>query len=193
VTGASGEPGLTGEERKALLAAAREAIAAHLGGRPAALPTATGGLAQTVGVFVTLHRRSDRELRGCVGLLDPDAPLVDTVARMAVAAATADSRFEPVAEREVEGLSIEISALSPLETIRPEDVEVGRHGLVVSAGGRRGVLLPHVPLDHEWDREGFLAQACRKAGLPADAWKQPDTGLQGFTAVVFSDELTHAD
>ena len=96
---------------------------------------------------MTLHRR-DGELRGCVGLMRSDRPLLETVARMAVAAAIEDGRFDPVTEAELDGLTIEISALGPLEPIRPEEVEVGRHGLLIGYGGRRGVLLPQVPVEH---------------------------------------------
>ena len=187
MTGETGGTGLTADERRALLAAAREAIAAHFHRRRPELPPAGGGLAEKSGAFVTLHRRSDGDLRGCVGLLRSDAALLHTVARMAVAAATEDARFEPVGERELGSLSVEISVLSPLAPIRPEDVEVGRHGLLVSSDDRRGVLLPRVPVDQGWDRESFLEQTCRKAGLSTDAWKEPGTVLQGFTATVFSD------
>ena len=183
----SGAPELRAEERRALLAAAREAIAAHLAGRVPELPRATAGLATRAGVFVSLHRRSDGELRGCIGQLRPEAPLVEAVAGMAVAAASEDDRFAPVAASELEGLSIEVSALSRLEEIRPEQVEVGRHGLMVRSGDRRGVLLPRVPVDHGWDRDAFLSQTCRKAGLAADAWSMPGTELHAFTATVFSD------
>ena len=183
----SGEPGLSAEERRTLLAMAREAIAAHLAGREPALPRATGALAELRGAFVSLHRRSDGELRGCVGVLRPEEPLASAVSRMAVAAATQDDRFDPVGAAELADLSIEISALSRLAPIRPEEIELGRHGLLVRAGDKRGVLLPRVPVDHGWDRDLFLAQTCRKAGLAADAWAQAGTQLQGFTATVFSD------
>ena len=183
----SASPGLEPEERRLLLSLAREAIAAHLAGRRPALPAASGGLAEPSGAFVSLHRRSDGELRGCVGQLHPDAPLVETIARVAVAAATEDDRFPPVTAPELDGLAIEISALSRLAPIRPGEVELGRHGLLVRSGDRRGVLLPRVPVDHGWDLEGFLAQTCRKAGLAPRAWTQPETTIQGFTATVFSD------
>jgi len=181
-------PDLGSEERRTLLAAAREAIAAHLEGRAPVLPRGTGALAEPGGAFVSLHRRSDGELRGCVGLLRPEEPLVEAVSRMAVAAATQDERFPPVNAGELASLSIEISALSRLAPIRPDEIELGRHGLLVRAGDKRGVLLPRVPVDHGWDRDGFLAHTCRKAGLAADAWTEPGTQLQGFTATVFSDE-----
>jgi AmmeMemoRadiSam system protein A len=181
---AAGE--LTAEERKALLRAARESIAAHFQRRGPDLPIATGALAENRGAFVTLHRR-DGELRGCVGMMRSDRPLLETVARMAVASATEDGRFDPVTEAELAGLRIEISALGPLEPIRPEDVEVGRHGLLISYGSRRGVLLPQVPVEQGWDRETFLAHTCGKAGLPEDTWRRPGVELLGFTATVFSE------
>ena len=186
VSAGAGE--LTPEERHVLLAVARDAIEAHLGGRALRLPSLSGGLARPQGAFVTLHRRGDGELRGCVGMMRSDEPLLATVARMAVVAATEDARFDPVTGRELDGLRIEISALSPLEPIRPEDVVVGRHGLLIGHGGRRGVLLPQVPVEHGWDRETFLAHTCRKAGLPEDTWRRPGVELLGFTATVFGEE-----
>jgi len=175
-------------ERRSLLRAAREAIAAHLAGRQAELPPATGGLCGARGAFVTLRRLSDDELRGCVGQMEPSEPLLETVTGMAVAAATRDGRFAPVCASELDSLRIEISVLSPLEPIRPADVEVGRHGLLLRYGDRRGVLLPQVPLEHGWDREAFLAHTCEKAGLPADTWSQPGVELSGFTATVFGED-----
>jgi len=174
------------EEQRTLLRAARESIAAHLGGRRPDLPAATGALARKRGAFVTLHGR-DGELRGCVGLLRSDGSLLETVARMAVAAAVEDGRFDPVTAAELRELRVEISALGPLEPIRPEDVEVGRHGLLVSYGSRRGVLLPQVPIEYGWDRETFLAHTCGKAGLPEDPWRKPGVELLAFTAEVFGE------
>jgi len=178
--------GLTDAERRALLRVARESIAAHFRARRPPLPDPTGALAEHRGAFVTLHGR-DGELRGCVGMMRSDRPLLATVERMAVAAATEDGRFEPVTEAELDDVSIEVSALSPLEPIRPEDVEVGRHGLLIGQGSRRGVLLPQVPGEHGWDRETFLAHTCRKAGLPDDAWAKPGVELLAFTAEVFGE------
>jgi hypothetical protein len=179
---------LTKAERQVLLRAARESIAAHLRRRRPALPPATGALAEHRGAFVTLHGGGG-DLRGCVGLMRSDRPLLETVARMAVAAAIEDGRFEPVTEAELEGLSVEVSALSPLAPIRPAEVEVGRHGLLIGKGGRRGVLLPQVPGEQGWDRETFLVHTCRKAGLPDDTWKEPGVELLGFTADVFRDDF----
>jgi len=174
-------------ERRSLLRAAREAIAAHLSGRKASLPPATGGLGAACGAFVTLRRLADEELRGCVGQMEASEPLLETVAEMAVAAATRDGRFAPVSASELDSLRIEISVLSALALIRPSEVEVGRHGLLLRCGDRRGVLLPQVPVEYGWDRQAFLAHTCEKAGLPADTWSRPGVELQGFTATVFGE------
>ncbi len=176
---------LDAAQQAALLRVARAAIEARLRGRTLALPGATGVLAEPRGAFVTLHRRGDGELRGCVGLMRSERSLLETVAEMAVAAATQDTRFASVTAPELEGLELEISALGPLRPLPAEEVEVGRHGLLVSRGGRRGVLLPQVAVEHGWDRETFLEQTCRKAGLPGGAWREPGTEILAFEAMVF--------
>lgn len=175
-------------ERASLLRAAREAIAARLASREAPLPPLEGGLAEVRGAFVTLRRAAGGDLRGCVGRLEGDAPLLLTVMNMAVAAAIHDRRFDPVTAGELVSLRIEISVLSPLEPIRPSDIEVGRHGLLLRHGLRSGVLLPQVAVEHGWHRDVFLAHTCRKAGLPPDTWKLPDVELLGFTATVFGED-----
>jgi AmmeMemoRadiSam system protein A len=177
---------LTPGEREVLLRTARQSIVAHLRGLAPAPPAGTGSLAEPRGAFVTL-RSLGGELRGCVGRMGSDLPLLETVARMAVAAATEDGRFDPVAQEELGALSIEVSVLSPLEPVRPEDVEVGRHGLLVSYRGRRGVLLPQVAVEHGWDRETFLGHTCWKAGLPEDTWRKPGVEILAFTADVFGE------
>jgi len=179
---------LAAPERRSLLLAAREAIAAQLSGRPAQLPQAAGAAAQKRGAFVTLRCAADGELRGCVGQMDASGPLLATVAEMAVAAATRDGRFAPVTRSELDSLRIEISVLSGLAPIAPRDVEVGRHGLLLRYGESRGVLLPQVPVEHGWDRESFLAHTCEKAGLPGDTWRKPGVELLGFTATVFGED-----
>jgi len=181
---------LDAAQQATLLHVARAAIVARLQGRRGRLPEAAGPLSERRGAFVSLHRRSDGELRGCVGLLRSERSLLETVAEMAVAAATADGRFEPVSAAELDGLSLEISALGPLHPVRPEQVEVGRHGLLVSRGSRRGVLLPQVAVEQGWDRETFLARTCRKAGLAEDAWRDPGTEIAAFTASVFGESGT---
>jgi AmmeMemoRadiSam system protein A len=147
-------------------------------------PVATPHLHQSRGAFVTLHE--DGQLRGCIGSITAYAPLDETVREMAIAAALEDPRFQPVTEAELGKLQLEISVLSPMFAIAPEDVVVGRHGLMITHGGHRGLLLPQVPVEWGWNRETFLAQTCRKAGLPEDQWKK-GAKLEAFTAEVFGE------
>jgi AmmeMemoRadiSam system protein A len=127
-----------------------------------------------------------RILRGCVGYVFPVTPLYRTVAESARGAAFEDSRFPPVTPAEATELQVSLSILSPLVPIQPEEVEIGRHGLLVGLGVCRGLLLPQVPVEHGWDRITFLEQTCKKAGLPSSAW-QAGAELQAFTAEVFGD------
>jgi AmmeMemoRadiSam system protein A len=175
-------------ERKRLLDVARRAIRARLSGEPPPGGDDTPRLRELGGAFVTLRRRDDGELRGCVGYVEPHFPLVEAVARAAVAAALEDGRFDRVTEAELPSLAIEISALAGTSPIRPEDVEIGTHGLIIRCAGHSGLLLPQVPREHGWNRDVFLAETCRKAGLPRDAWKRADVELLGFTAEVFGEE-----
>lgn len=173
------------EERQALLRLARAAIQAHLEGQAAPAPPPSGAAAGRGAVFVSLH--DGDELRGCIGRLETDSTIGQNIVRCAVSAATADPRFPPVHVSELPRLRIELSLLKPMEPIAgPEEVEVGRHGLMVEAGWRRGLLLPQVAVEWNWDRERFVAETCRKAGLPADAWR---TGakLWRFEAEVFGE------
>lgn len=137
-------------------------------------------------VFVTLHRGG--ELRGCIGHLGYDQPLTSVVPRCAVAAATEDPRFPAVRPDEVDGLAIEISVLGPLEPIDgPDEIEIGTHGLVVEEGWHRGLLLPQVATEWQWDALAFLSHTCRKAGLHPDAWRH-GAQLWRFQAEVFSED-----
>ncbi len=183
------------DERRRLLRVARGAIARAVGasggeetervtaGHESEIPDAAPG------AFVSLHRRRDGELRGCIGCFEGRGRLAETVARMAVEAALRDPRFEPVRANELAGLTLEISVLSPMTDVAdPAAVEVGRHGVVVSCGGRRGVLLPQVATDHGLTREQFLEHTCLKAGLDPNAWRKPGTRIQTFTAEVFSED-----
>jgi AmmeMemoRadiSam system protein A len=179
---------LTASEREELLRIARASLACHFAGRPGVAPPRTGALGEPRGAFVTLHRREDHELRGCIGSMVANRPLAETVARMAVVAATEDWRFAPVTADELPDLVIEISALGPMRPIRAEEVEVGRHGLMIGYGEKRGVLLPQVPVEHGWDRETFLDHTCLKAGLPFGTWRRPGVELLAFTAEVFGEQ-----
>ncbi len=172
------------QERLLLLKLAHDAIDAALHHQEVDTTPPSDHLAEKRGAFTTLHLHG--QLRGCVGYVFAVRPLMRTVAETAVAAAFHDTRFLPLTEEEAREIDIEISVLSPLQPIAPEDVEVGRHGLVVTLGARRGLLLPQVPQEYGWDRETFLAETCHKAGLPGDAWEHGAT-LEAFTAEVFSE------
>jgi AmmeMemoRadiSam system protein A len=167
-----------------LLQVAHDSIAAALQNRELELHPPAAHLAESRGAFTTLYLQG--ELRGCVGYVAPVASLYRTVAETARAAAFEDPRFLPVTQKEAPELEVSLSILSRLAVIQPGDVEIGRHGLLISQGGHRGLLLPQVPVEHNWDRITFLKQTCRKAGLPADAW-QRGAKVEVFTAEVFSD------
>ena len=167
--------------RQALEAAVRHHVALE------ALPDLgdlKGPLCERQGAFVTL--RKDNELRGCVGSVEPTLPLCETVRECAVAAALRDFRFPPVRPDELAALHLEISVLSPLSDIEVDRIEVGRHGLLISHQGRRGLLLPQVAVEWQWNREQFLEATARKAGLPPDACRR-GARIQAFTTEVFAE------
>jgi len=172
------------EERKLLLKVAHEAILASLEHRELSLNPVPPHLAEPRAAFTTLYFRG--ELRGCVGHVYPIDSLYRTVAETARAAAFEDTRFWPITLDEAAELEVSLSILSPLRTVQPEQVEVGRHGLLVSLHQHRGLLLPQVPIEHGWDRITFLEQTCHKAGLPPEAW-QTGAQIEVFTAEVFGD------
>jgi AmmeMemoRadiSam system protein A len=177
---------LSETQRRFLLHLAREAITARLVKDRMLEPKTDDPLmAEKRGAFVTLTKKG--ELRGCIGYPLPVKPLAGAVAEMAVAAAIEDPRFEPVTIKEIADLHIEISVLSlPAPVDDPKNVVVGRHGIIVSRGFRKGLLLPQVPLEYQWDRETFLRHGCLKAGLPPDAWKA-GASIEVFEAEVFGE------
>jgi AmmeMemoRadiSam system protein A len=174
----------TAEERATLLRLAHTSIEFALEKREIPIEPPTPHLAELRGAFTTLYVHG--QLRGCVGYVVPVASLYRTVAETAQAAAFDDTRFPPVTPEEARELEISLSILSPLQPIRAEEVEIGRHGLLISQHGHRGLLLPQVPVEHSWDRVTFLEQTCYKAGLPGDAW-QKGAKIEAFTAEVFGD------
>jgi uncharacterized protein len=178
------QPEYSPEERAWLLKLAHEAILSLLEGREVFAFEASEHLSQLRGVFTTLYW--DRKLRGCVGYPTAAAPLFRAVIETARSAAFEDPRFPPLILKEAMQLQVSLSVLSPLAPIVPGEVEVGRHGLLISDGLRRGLLLPQVPIEHGWDSVTFLEQTCRKAGLPLDAW-QRGAKIEAFTAEVFAD------
>lgn len=179
------QDGLSPEDKETLLKLARATIRARTLGEP--LPVVDAGseaLRRMSGAFVSLHRRG--MLRGCIGYIEPVAPLAQAVQEMALSAAFQDPRFEPLEAEELEDLEIEISVLTPFEHISdPELIEVGHHGLMIRKGARSGLLLPQVPEQFGWDRQTFLSQTCQKAGLRPDAWQDPDAQLYIFSADIF--------
>ena len=175
---------LTASEKKELLALARSAVETYVRENRVIEPAASSPkFATSKGAFVTLKERG--RLRGCIGYIEPVAPLDVTIIQTAIYAAVRDSRFEPVTAAELNSLEYEISVLTPLEEVtNPSLIRVGKHGLVIEMNGRKGLLLPQVPVENHWDRETFLEQICLKAGLPEDAWKK-GAKLRSFEAIVF--------
>ena len=181
-------PVLTASEKKTLLRVARETLKSYLQtGKIPQYSFREPGLTQKVAAFVTLRRRNG-ELRGCIGRIEVTEPLYRTVQECAISAATRDYRFQPLRNvAELDDLIIEISALSPFHRVHnAEEVEVGKHGLLIRQGYNSGLLLPQVASERGWSREEFLRAVCMKAGLPSDAWRRAE--LYVFTAEVFSEE-----
>ena len=177
---------LSEADRRALLEFAREAIAESVLQQRFPCDIPSGGVFSLKrGAFVTIHSRG--RLRGCIGVIEAYEPLGAAIARCAASAALQDPRFPPVQAEELSHLQIEISLLTPPEPIHAEGIEIGKHGLIVSQGGKRGLLLPQVATEHQLTREQFLEETCRKAGLPANAWKEPGTKIEGFTCEVFAE------
>ena len=172
------------QERSLLLELAHESIRSALENRKITLIPPSPHLADPRGAFTTIYCRG--ELRGCVGYVFAVEPLYQTVIETARAAAFEDTRFWPVTKEDLPELQVSLSILSPLRPIQAEEIEIGRHGLLVSHRGHRGLLLPQVAMEHGWDRVQFLEQTCRKAGLPLDTWRK-GASLEAFTAEIFGD------
>jgi AmmeMemoRadiSam system protein A/AmmeMemoRadiSam system protein B len=179
----------TREERQALIDIAKAAVRAAARGEPYEPPQpALESLRRDGAAFVTLKKAG--ELRGCIGQVIATEPLYRCVAEVAHSAAVEDPRFDPVSPDEVAGLSVEISVLTAPEVVTdPETIVVGRDGLIMSRGGRRGLLLPQVPGEQGWNREQFLDGTCRKAGLPYGCWRDAGTKIERFRAIVWGETL----
>jgi AmmeMemoRadiSam system protein A len=190
---------ITDEEKAVLLADARETISAQLEKRrpeyrrspelAAAIGQGRSALSMPCGAFVTLHKRSGHQLRGCIGRMSAVDPLEKTVRVMAAEAAFGDPRFPPLLKEELPSCEIEISALSPMEMCaNPRSVQVGVHGLYLVYHGRSGVLLPQVPVEQGWDLDQYLDYICVKAGVPPKSYEASGAELRTFTAIVFGEE-----
>ncbi len=176
---------LTEVDQRLLLRLARDALEESVRhNRLSEIEDPQGAAGESCGAFVTLRKAG--RLRGCIGYIEALKPLYQTVRECALAAALRDFRFDPVTPQELPALCLEISVLSPLVEVSLEQIEVGRHGLLVSRGAQRGVLLPQVAVEWKWDRKRFLEEACRKAGLPEDTWRH-GARIQAFTAQVFAE------
>lgn len=187
---------LTRGEKDLLLRVARLALQAHFEGREAlSVPPGISSprLLARRASFVTLRERRTGRLRGCRGECPARRSLLESVQQMAIAAAVDDPRFPPVSLSELAELSITVSALGPISLIDPEDVEVGRHGLLIVHDLFAGLLLPEVPVSMRWDRSEFLAGVCRKAGLSSSAWREPDTLIYGFETETWSEKEGSGD
>jgi len=189
MAGAAPEHGaLNEQQQQILLQLARDTIERYVRDRTVPdLPQGDPAFLAERAVFVTLHKHG--QLRGCIGELEAREPLAEAVRSSAISAATRDPRFPPVGPDELDDIEIEISVLSPLCKVEsPDEITVGKHGVMVAEGMRRGVFLPQVAPEQGWDRDTMLSYLCaHKAGLPADAWRR-GADLYVFTTQVFSEK-----
>jgi uncharacterized protein (TIGR00296 family) len=183
------------EEGKFLVNLARQTVTEYLQNRRISLVPegVSSKLMELCGVFVTLNRihKGAKMLRGCIGLPYPTTPLVHAVIDAAVSAATQDPRFPPVALEELDHIVFEVSVLTPPERVKaekptdyPSKIEVGRDGLIIENSYHKGLLLPQVPVELDWNEEEFLCQASMKAGLPPDSWLLKNTKIYSFSCVI---------
>jgi AmmeMemoRadiSam system protein A len=176
------------DERHVLLSAARDAINSVLSGgkkTPVDIPAIPDSLQQPSGAFVTLARHG--ELRGCIGYIEAELPLRETVISAAKSAAFHDTRFSPVTAVEMKDIQIEISVLKPPEPVKSwKEIELGRHGVILSKHGRRALFLPHVATERNWDLPTTLTHLAMKAGLAPDDWRE-GASFEVFEAEVFGE------
>ena len=176
------------EEKKLLLDVAKKTIISYFTGEKITKPEfpKDSVLNSHAGAFVTLTKH--KKLRGCIGYIISDQPLYDTVCDAAIQASQSDPRFPVVELSEVKNLSLEISVLSePFPLNSYDEIEIGKHGLILEERGRRGLLLPQVPIEHHMNKEQYLDAICQKAGFYPGYWRQKQLELKAFTATVFSE------
>jgi len=194
-------PYLTLEEGQLLVRLARQAITAHLENKTLETTKTTERLKEKSGVFVTLNRVRPRELRGCIGFPYPDSPLREATVRAAVYAATEDPRFEPISLEEFQkNITVDVTVLTPPQTLHvedrknlPEQITIGRHGLIIEGHGTSGLLLPQVAVEWNWDSADFLSNCCLKAGLPPDYWLLDGTTVKVFEGEIFEEIRPEGD
>jgi MEMO1 family protein len=183
-------PVLNAEDKAALLKLARSTLDQYLSDRTRQqYEPASAAQQQPRATFVTLRNKQTHDLRGCRGEVFARYPLWESVQRVSILSATDDPRFRPMTHGELADMHVEISVLTPMRLARsPEELIVGRHGVMIRKGGHGGLFLPQVPVEQGWDRDEYLSTLCwMKAGLPADAWRKPDTQLYIFEAEVFEE------
>jgi uncharacterized protein (TIGR00296 family) len=189
---------LTLEEGKFLVNLARQTVTEYLkNGEILQVPEGVSSkLMEKAGVFVTLNsfRNGKKSLRGCIGLPYPTTPLTQAVIEAALSAATRDPRFPPVTLEELDQIVFEVSVLTPPERVTaekptdyPSKIRVGRDGLIIERSYCKGLLLPQVPVEWNWNTEEFLCQCSMKAGLPPDSWLTKDTEIYRFQAIIFEE------
>ncbi|MFP4391986.1 MAG: AmmeMemoRadiSam system protein A [Desulfohalobiaceae bacterium] len=175
---------LTNAEKDFLKQLARRSIEKHFQSEIELPETPSAKLQEHYGAFVTLKKHG--QLRGCIGNVLGDRPVWKAVSEMAVQAAFHDPRFPPLSRQELEEVEIEISILSPMQQCTDlEQIQPGRHGLMIQKGMHSGLLLPQVATELGWDRETFLSQTCLKAGLPPNAWQGKKIQIFCFEAEIF--------
>jgi len=192
---------ISDEEGEFLLKLARKSIESYIKDKEiiSPPPETPESLKETMGAFVTLNKKGiDRgkgELRGCIGYCEPIKPLVNAVIEVAISAASSDPRFSPVKASEMDEIDLEISVLSKPKLVEvenpqeyPNKIKVGVDGLIVEKSFYKGLLLPQVPVEWNWDEEEFLCNTCMKAGLPSDCWYDSDTQIFNFQAQIFHEK-----
>ena len=178
------------EEGEKLVRYARRVIEDHVKGMESG---DIENFEEKAGVFVTLNTYPDKMLRGCIGIPEPIMPLRKAIKEAAISACH-DPRFPDLREDEMDSVVVEVTILTPPELIesKPEDyikhIKVGRDGLIAEQGYYRGLLLPQVPVEYNWDVEEFLQHTCMKAGLPMDAWRSKETRIYKFQGEIFAEE-----
>lgn len=177
---------LSERDKRDLLRVARDSIERAITKQAPSSEEMGGVLGEPAGAFVTLRMRG--ELRGCIGYIEPRLPLIKTVEEVAAKAALEDPRFYPLTRDECDEVDIEVSVLSQLQQVESTDqIEIGKHGVVLDGGITRGLLLPQVAEEFHWDKETFLRHTAVKAGLPPEAWNHPAVQLYTFTVEKFSE------
>ncbi|MEE9151328.1 MAG: TIGR00296 family protein [Thermoplasmata archaeon] len=188
------------EDGKFAVRTARRFVEADVSGREFNADDVPEIFHKKSGVFVTINSHPKHNLRGCIGYIEPIFTLIEGLQRASRSAATEDPRFPSVREEELDNVVIEVSLLTPPELIKVKkpkhyvkEVEIGKDGLIVERGYRKGLLLPQVPVEWKWKVDEFLSHTCVKAGLLPDAWLEEGTKIYKFSAEIFSEVEPHGE